>query len=197
MQGRNRRAGAIAALALFAVAASAAPASAQTCGVTGLNVFGTAIGSIPNGACQDASTDVVDLGLLAAQIGGTTAVTPGSAARAESALGHVYVRLGGLNIYAGVLRSRASAQCDGAAVGAASESLVEVIAVNGRPLSRGNRPDAPYSLRLNPLLTLHANRQVRTATGVTQRALQLDLLGQTVLVAGEASAGCPRPTPVP
>lgn len=218
MKGRNsRRAGALCAVALVAAAFGAAPASAAStgnfaCTSTALRLFTSNYTSVGNNAsCADLSSPITNLGPVALQLGGTTKYEPNfngaNAASAEASLASVNIKIAGLQIGASVLRARATTRCvpNGSTAlvpASTSQSLVEVIYINGRPVARGDRPDKPFVLNLSPLVRLYANRQIPTPNGVIQRALEVELLGQSVLVAGEAATGARNaaacaPTPAP
>jgi hypothetical protein len=95
----------------------------------------------------------------------------------------------GVSLGVGALKSSASATCTvnssgGLSATLAGSSTVASLTINGNTMLIGN---SPLTLSVG-LATVYLNRQIISNGTITQRALEIDLLGQAVLIAGESTA---------
>ena len=195
-------------LAGLGALALASSASAQgqlrdgnfTCNATALKLFGNAFAPAnpANDPCVDDSNHLVnlDLGLVRVDtLNALTNVTPddpantppaaGDNAVAASEVAGVTIRLGAAVLRLGAVESRAAAVCTPASGQPALLGSSEVVRINANGTT--TLIDQPLNLNLG-LAAVHLNRTVHTPGSVTQQAVVVTLLGQDILVLGEATA---------
>lgn len=195
--------------ALLLVMATAGPASAapkkSTCRASAVRVQGKGLLSVvflepvvvanqagkPCSAMSQELTDlVVPLALGSIQIARatTTVVGTGNHPTSTAEVSNISISLPGLPVIgATVLTSTASAGgcMGGPSPTLSSSSQVVGLTVGGAPLVVGS---APFTLPLGPFGALYLNRTITGPTSITQRALELDTVLASVVLA-EVQAG--------
>ena len=102
-------------------------------------------------------------GLLSAEAVHATVVAQGNSSSAEASVASANLTVAGNNIQADLLRSQASASCDGAGQASASgSSEVAGLVIDGQPITVTGQPNQTFSL---PGLTVVINEQSGSASG--------------------------------
>jgi Ca2+-binding RTX toxin-like protein len=196
-------------VATMAFAASSASAQVRegnfTCNATAIKLLGAKIvnANPANDPCVDDDEQLLDiplnLGILGVDVDvarALTNVTPDDPANTPPAVGDnaiaasevagVALRVGTATLRLGVVESRAAAVCTPASGEPALLGSSEVVRVDasGNPTQIISNP---ISLNLG-IAAVHLNRTVNTPNSLTQQAVVVTLLGQDILVLGEATA---------
>lgn len=137
----------------------------------------------------------------------TLKATVPAAASSQAIVSVPKISLGGLNIKVDAVTSQASATCGPTGVTFAGSSKLVNLTINGGVIALPGG-DAQQKLSLGALGSLTVNEQIKTATGITQRALHLKTpLADVVLAESTAGTdggdpctgivpGGPRPCPL-
>jgi Ca2+-binding RTX toxin-like protein len=200
---------ALASVATLALAASSASAQVRegnfTCNASALKLFGNGIvnANPANDPCVDDEAQLLDLPINLGLVGvdvdvarALTNVTPddpantppatGDNAIAASEVAGVALRLGTFTLRLGVVESRAAAVCTPASGEPALLGSSEVVRINANGTT--TLINQPLSINIPGILGVHLNRTVNTPNSVTQQAVVVSLLGNDILVLGEATA---------
>jgi len=161
----------------------------------------------PSGGEVEASLLEAEVpGLLTAQLLHASTVGGGAHSRSEASVANLELTVGGANISAGFLMSRAEARCAAGAASASGSSEIAALSINGQAIVVSGEPNQTIEL---PGLRVVINEQNRSVSGnsadITVNALHVtasnpitrEQLADVVVSSAHADISCAAPPPPP